>query len=77
MTNMTNYKKKREKEKMLQPRSLNGLKINIMSKLINLIQMLKKKTTNGVKSYRNYKKKQMITYKSKTRNMRKIIEKEN
>ena len=74
---MTNYKKKREKEKMLQPRSLNGLKINIMSKLINLIKMLKKKTVNGVKSYRNYKKKQMITYKSKTRNMRKIIEKEN
>ena len=74
---MTNYKKKREKEKMLQPRNLNGLKINIMSKLINLIQMLKKKTANGVRSYRNYKKKQMITYKSKTRNMRKIIEKEN
>ena len=39
--------------------------------------MLKKKTANGVRSYRNYKKKQMITYKSKTRNMRKIIEKEN
>ena len=39
--------------------------------------MLKKKTTNGVRSYRNYKKKQMITYKSKTRNMRKIIGKEN
>ena len=74
---MTNYKKKREKEKMLQPRNLNGLKINIMSKLINLIKMLKKKTVNGVKSYRNYKKKQMITYKSKTRNMRKIIGKEN
>ena len=73
---MTNYKKKREKEKMLQPRSLNGLKINIMSKLINLIKMLKKKTVNGVKSYRNYKKKQMITYKSKTRKMRKIIGKE-
>ncbi len=48
-----------------------------MTKLINLIKMLKKKTANGVRSYRNYKKKQMITYKRKIENMRKIIEKEN
>ena len=66
-----------EMEKKLQLRSLKMLKINIQSKLINLIKMRNKKTLNGVKSYKNYKKKQTITYKPKISYTKKTIGKDN